>query len=67
MTLGISRPTALWANFMVLAGWGTGMGENTPYIAIQASIESYTTLEHLPSHSTSLLAHPTPVRYKKYV
>lgn len=41
VTLSTSTPTLLWATFMVLAGWGTGMGENTPYIAIQAVMERY--------------------------
>lgn len=41
MTLNIATPTTLWATYMVLAGWGTGMGENRPYIAIQAAMETY--------------------------
>lgn len=43
-TLSLSTPTPLWATFMALAGWGTGMVENTPYIAIQASIKKYVLL-----------------------
>ena len=46
LTLSPTTPTILWATYMVLAGWGTGMGENTPYIAIQAAIDEYTTLTH---------------------
>ena len=38
-TIGLDTTTIAWAAFMVLAGWGTGMGENTPYIAIQAVME----------------------------
>jgi len=38
-TIGLETTTVAWATFMVLAGWGTGMGENTPYIAIQAVME----------------------------
>ena len=52
MTLSLSTPTTLWATYMVLAGWGTGMGENTPYIAIQAAMERYPpwpVLFHIPS------------------
>lgn len=48
-TLSTSTPTLLWATFMVLAGWGTGMGENTPYIAIQAVMERYGFLHSLNS------------------
>ena len=40
-TLTTSTPNRLWILFMVLSGAGTGMVENTPYIAIQAALNRY--------------------------
>ncbi|MCJ1397655.1 hypothetical protein MMC11_000851 [Xylographa trunciseda] len=39
-TLGLNTSTALWAVFLVLVGFGLGMGINAPHIAIQAVFES---------------------------
>ena len=40
-TLGLNTSTALWAVFLVLVGFGLGMGINAPHIAIQAVFERY--------------------------
>ena len=37
--IGPATPTALWATYMVLAGFGDGMCTNMPYTAIQAILE----------------------------
>ena len=38
-TIGLSTSTAIWATFLVLIGFGLGMGINAPHIAIQAVFE----------------------------
>lgn len=37
--LDVSTPTAAWATFLALAGFGDGLCLNIPFIAIQAILE----------------------------
>lgn len=43
-TIGLTTPTVAWAAFLVLVGFGLGMGINAPHIAIQAVFPRYSPL-----------------------
>ena len=40
-TIGISTPTAQWATYGVLSGFGIGLCNNIPYSAVQVILTTY--------------------------
>ena len=46
--IGLGTPTGLWATYLVIAGFGLGMGVQVPFTALQVVLRSVFNASSLP-------------------